>query len=206
MSDISADSGLVVPLFFISRMLTGEYAERFDASMEGWLDFYSDVQRSDDEEFTKRTCYSRTEVDYLVADLFGAYHSIRYVEGLETSVAFSKFIKQAEGLYLYGIPLMDSIFTDTFGKNKIPSLSDVIFLEYSVHGDPWGIEGIRNGFQAVSAVMSYDEYMEEVQNEPCLVFNEKECFRTSLSAKGKRFKELLGMQTLETSYWPVNSF
>lgn len=206
MSDVSADSGLVVPLFFISRMLTGEYAVRFDSSMEGWLDFYSDVQRSDDDEFAKRTHRSRTEVDYLVADFFGAYHSIRYVQGLETSVAFSKFIKQTGGLDLHEMSLMNSIFTDTFGKNKIPSLSNVIFFEYSVHGDPWGIEGIRNGFQAVSSVMSYDEYMEEIQNDPCLVFNEKECFRISLSAKGKRFKELLGISTLETSYWPVHSF
>lgn len=206
MSDVSADSGLVVPLFFISRMLTGEYAVRFDSSMEGWLDFYSDVQRSDDDEFAKRTQQSRTEVDCLVADFFGAYHSIRYVEGLETSVAFSKLIKQTGCLGLHKMSLMDSMFTDTFGKNKIPSLINVIFFEYSVHGDLWGIEGIRNGFQAVSSVMSYDEYMEEIQNAPCLVFNEKECFSISLSPKGKRFKELLGISTLETSYWPVNSF
>lgn len=206
MSDVSADSGLVVPLFFISRMLTGEYAVRFDSSMEGWLDFYSDVQRSDDDEFAKRTQQSRTNVDCLVADFFGAYHSIRYVEGLETSVAFSKWIEQTEGFDYDDMSMMDSIFTDTFGKNKIPSFRSVIFFEYSVHGDPWGIEGIRNGFQSVSAVMSYDEYMDEIQNKPCFVFDEKECFRTSLSAKGKRFKELLGITTLETSYWPVNSF
>jgi hypothetical protein len=206
MSDVSADSGLVVPLFFISRMLTGEYAVRFDASMEGWLDFYSDVQRSDDDEFAKRTRNSRADVDYLVDGFFGAYHSIRYVEGFETSVAFSKLIEQTEGFDCHGIFMMDSIFTDTFGKNKIPSFRSVIFFEYSVHGDPWGIEGIRNGFQSVSAVMSYDEYMEEIRNKPCFVFDEKECFRTSLSAKGKRFKELLGITTLETSYWPVNSF
>jgi hypothetical protein len=206
MSDVSADSGLVVPLFFISRMLTGEYAVRFDASMEGWLDFYSDVQRSDDDELAKRTRKSRASVDYLVDDIFGAYHSIRYVEGLETSVAFSKWIEQTEGFDYDDMPMMDSIFTDTFGKNKIPSFRSVIFFEYSVHGDPWGIEGIRNGFQSVSAVMSYDEYMDEIQNKPCFVFDEKECFRTSLSAKGKRFKELLGITTLETSYWPVNSF
>jgi hypothetical protein len=206
MSDVSADSGLVVPLFFISRMLTGEYAVRFDASMEGWLDFYSDVQRSDDDELAKRTRKSRASVDYLVDDIFSAYHSIRYVEGLETSVAFSKWIEQTEGFDYDDMSMMDSIFTDTFGKNKIPSFRSVIFFEYSVHGDPWGIEGIRNGFQSVSAFMSYDEYMEEIQNKPCFVFDEKECFRTSLSAKGKRFKELLGITTLETSYWPVNSF
>jgi hypothetical protein len=205
MSDVSADSGLVVPLFFISRMLTGEYAVRFDASMEGWLDFYSDVQRSDDE-LAKRTRKSRASVDYLVDDIFGAYHSIRYVESLETSVAFSKWIEQTEGFDYDDMSMMDSIFTDTFGKNKIPSFRSVIFFEYSVHGDPWGIEGIRNGFQSVSAVMSYDEYMDEIQNKPCFVFDEKECFRTSLSAKGKRFKEILGITTLETSYWPVNSF
>jgi hypothetical protein len=206
MSDVSADSGLVVPLFFISRMLTGEYAVRFDASMEGWLDFYSDVQRSDDDEFAKRTRKSRASVDYLVNDIFGAYHSIRYVEGLETSVAFSKWIEQTEGFDYDDMSMMDSIFTDTFGKNKIPSFRSVIFFDYSIHGDPWGIEGIRNGFQSVSTFMSYDEYMDEIQNKPCFVFDEKECFRTSLSAKGKRFKELLGITTLETSYWPVNSF
>ena len=205
MSDVSADSGLVVPIFFISRMLTGERAVRFDASMEGWLDFYSDVQRSDDE-LAKRTRKSRASVDYLVDDIFGAYHSIRYVESLETSVAFSKWIEQTEGFDYDDMSMMDSIFTDTFGKNKIPSFRSVIFFEYSVHGDPWGIEGIRNGFQSVSAVMSYDEYMDEIQNKPCFVFDEKECFRTSLSAKGKRFKEILGITTLETSYWPVNSF
>jgi len=101
---------------------------------------------------------------------------------------------------------MNRIFNDTFGKNKIPSLSHVIFLEYSVYGDPWDIEGIRNGFEAVSDIMSYDEYVYKIQNEPCFVFDEKECFLISLSSKGKRFKELLGMPNMETSYWSINSF
>lgn len=206
MSDISAEKGLIVPLFFVSRMLTGEYAERFDASMLGWLDFYTEIQKLDDDEFAKRTAKSRRDVAYLLDGLLGGYFAIRYDEGLETSLAFSKLITESDGLGCYELALIDSVLTEALGKNNIPSLSRVIFLEYSVYGDPWDIEGIRNAFDAVSAIMSYDEYMDKIQNEPCFVFNEKECFRVSLSAKGKRFKELLGIPTIETSYWPVNSF
>ena len=206
MSDISAEKGLIVPLFFVSRMLTGEYAERFDASMLGWQDFYTEIQKLDDDEFAKRTAKSRRDVASLLDGLLGGYFAIRYDEGSETSLAFSKLITESEGLGCNELPLIDSVLTEALGKNNIPSLSRVIFLEYSVYGDPWDIEGIRTAFNAISAIISYDEYMDKIQNEPCFVFNEKECFRVSLSAKGKRFKELLGTPTIETSYWPVNSF
>jgi hypothetical protein len=206
MGDISADRGLLIPLFFISRMLTGEYADRFDASMLEWFDFYSEIQNLDDDEFAKRTVKSRREVDSLLDGLLGGYFAIRYDQGLETSFAFSKLVTESEGLGFDELPLIDSALTDALGKNKIPSLNHVIFLEYSVYGDPWEIEGIRNAFDAVSAIMSYDEFMNMIQNEPCFVFNEKECFRVSLSTKGKRFKELLGIPTIETSYWPVHFF
>jgi hypothetical protein len=205
-SDLSSDSGLIVPLYYMSCMFEGEIAVRFDDTMSGWLDFYSRVQKLDDEEFSKKTRFNRNEVDYLVNDFFGAYHSIRHIEGLETSMAFSKWIEQAEYFDLDHIIFINSIFNDTFWKNKIPKLKDIMYFEYCVHGDTWSIRGLLTASDGKPNSMSYEEFEDERRKKPCLIFEEGECFRTSLSAKGKRLKTLLGVSTFETSHWPVHSF
>jgi hypothetical protein len=210
-------SGLIVPLHYFVKLLTGKRAEEFEDHFDGYFDLFLRLQNMNDDDLKAHSSFSRECVDFMTSHLFPIYYRTRSEgandEDAERPVAdaFEQWCVESDKLlretHVYEAPdaqkwIMSRVLKDTFGKNTIPSVREILTFDGSwPHEDPWIIHGLLNSWDDLPDGMTNDEFVSEIHHKPCLVFDLEECFQITLSDRGKRFEQLLGVSCFQPSYW-----
>ena len=218
MFEFGPSSGLIVPLHYFVKLLTGTRAEEFDDHFEGYYSYFLKLQKMNDAELSAQSSFSRECVDFVVDSLFQIYFDTRWREAENeggvrpVADAFQQWCVDSDKLlnetYVSGAVdaqnwIISSVLKDTFGKNNIPSVREIRTFDGSwPHEDPWIIHGLLNSWDDLPAKMT-NKFVSEIHHKPCLIFDLNECFQITPRAKGKRFKELLGVSSFQPSYWAV---
>jgi hypothetical protein len=212
-------SGLIVPLHYFVKLLSGPRAEEFEDHFEGYYRYFLKLQKMNDAELIAQSSFSRECVDFVVDPLFQIYFDARWAEAKNedgvrpVADAFERWCVDSDKLlnetYVSGAVdaqnwIMSSVLKDTFGKNNIPSVREMRTFDGSwPHEDPWIIHGLLNSWDDLAAEMTNEEFVSEIHHKPCLIFDLEECFQITLRAQGKRFEELLGVSCFQPSYWAL---
>lgn len=222
--DCETESGLIIPLRYFLAMINKQTVEKFDYSMAGIQRELQDILEEDEEEFAANNySESRDAYDLMANRVIQSFYD-KYVEQTtskdhyveEIRISFAHCMERlfpGEGeLSLFWhhssavISLFDLVFQNAFGTKNIPTLKDLrIFDSVRDHGDHFSMGGLFREV-LIHGDLSAEEIQKEIYKKPCLIFEEDECFRVVPSAKGRRFRDALGIKTLEKSTWVEQSY
>lgn len=205
-------------------MIHKQTVEKFDDSMAGLQRELQDILEEDEEEFDANNYReSRDAYDFMANGVIQSFYD-KYMEQTtikdhyvdEIRISFAHCVEKlfpddgSLGLFWYHssavISLFDLVFQNAFGTKNIPTLKGLtIFDSVEDHGDHFGMGGLFREV-LIHGELSPEEIQKEIYRKPCLIFEEDQCFRVVTSAKGRRFRDALGIKTLETSTWVEQSY
>jgi len=218
MLEFGPSSGLIVPLHYFVKLITGPRAEEFEDHFDGYFDLFLRLQNMNDDDLMAHSSFSRECLDFMTSHLFPIYYCTRSGcaddgdgDVWPVSAAFERWCVDSDRLlnetYVSGAVdaqnwIMSSVLNDTFGENNIPTLREIrTFDESWPHENPWIIHGLLNSWDDLPAEMTNEELVSEIHHKPCLIFDLEEFFQITPRAEGKRFQELLGVTCFQPSYW-----
>jgi hypothetical protein len=220
--DFGNSSGLIVPLRFFLPLITGSKANKLHITLLSYQSYLRGFLKKDDEDLAQYR-FSRECYDFVANQVIPSYVNIR--SEIEGSIAEEKRIQETFRLWIEDFgrlfnmqsspwdghsvmcDILGRVFTDTFGKNNMPTLNEIrTFDSPDDHGDAWSMGGLMSSFEGPAAELSAAEFEQEIHGKPCFVFEDSECFHVVPSPKGRKFKAMLGVGRFEASQWVWQSY
>jgi hypothetical protein len=223
--ECNTESGLIIPLCYLLSLINDQTVDVFEQSIVGLQCDFWEMLEEDHESFeSNRYRFSREVYDFMANQVIQSFVE-KYADWEENGEQKSAAVRAAFGNCIENLfdedgrlggfwrhpmevtALLGLVLQGAFGEKNVPALKDItIFDSIRDHGDHWDMGGLMSNLDGPHAVLAGVEMERDVHRKPCFIFEESECFRVVPSAKGKRFKELLGVSCFETSRWVSQSY
>lgn len=223
--ECNTESGLIIPLRYLLSLINDQTADRFETSIVDLQFDLWEMLEEDQETFeSQRYRFSRESYDFMANQVIQSFIE-KAADREEKGEPKSAAVRAAFGDCIENLfdedgrlgafwrhqseltALLGRVLQGAFGEKNVPALKGItIFDDIRDHGDHWDMGGLMSKLDGPLADLAGGEMEREVHRKPCFIFEESECFRVVPSAKGKRFKELLGVSCFETSRWVWQSY